>query len=245
MRRFRWLPWVYSAFVVAGANVLLSDSLQAGPLDEAKVQRTLMQRFDENRNDKLDTGEARQARARLKNLMEDKSEREINILTWRDDVRELLQSIDQDNDNRLTIAERDAGRNLLDGLIPQVEPLAPKEREAASSNAGRERATNNSSTRTNRGSSGSYGSSSGSYGSSNGGYGNRGYGGSMGGGGFGNSGGGFSGGGGGFSSGSAGGGFSSSGSGGIVSGGSANSAGSSAATTTGNVGSNTAMTETM
>ena len=95
-------------------------------------------------------------------------------------MRELLQSIDQDNDNRLTIAERDAGRNLLDGLIPQVDPLAPREREASNSNTGRERATNNS-TRTNRGSSGSYGSS-------NGGYGSRGYGGAMGGGGFGNSG---------------------------------------------------------
>ena len=158
MRRFHWLPWVCLSLGMAGANVLLSDSVQAGPLDEVKVQRTLMQRFDENRNDKLDSSEARQARARLKNLIEDKSEREINILTWRDDVRELLQSIDQDNDNRLTVAERDAGRNLIDSLIPQVDPQAPKERDAANSNTGRERNTNNSG-RANRGSSGSSGSS--------------------------------------------------------------------------------------
>lgn len=133
MRRFRWLPWLSSSAVVAGTSLLLSPSLvKAEALDEAKVKGVLMQRFDENRNDKLDSGEARQARARLKNLLEDKSEREINIQTWRDDVRELLQTLDTDTDSRLSIAERDAGRELLDRLIPAVDATAPKERETPS-----------------------------------------------------------------------------------------------------------------
>lgn len=88
MRRFRWLPWLSSSVIVAGTSLLLSPAtLQAELLDEAKVKTALLQRFDENRNHKLDAGEARQTRARLKNLLEDKSEREINIQTWRDDVR--------------------------------------------------------------------------------------------------------------------------------------------------------------
>lgn len=133
MRRFRWLPWLSSSVVVTGTSLLLSPScLKAEALDEAKVKGALMQRFDENRNDKLDAGEARQTRARLKNLLEDKSEREINIQTWREDVRELLQSIDYDGDNRLSVAERDAGRDLLNRLIPAVDLTAPKERETSS-----------------------------------------------------------------------------------------------------------------
>ena len=200
MPPFRWLRWVRASFVIAGTSLLIASSLQAEPIDETKVQRTLLQRFDENRNDKLDSGEARQARARLKNLMEDKSEREINIQTWRDDVRDLLQTIDQDGDNRLSVAERDAGRQMLEGLIPKVDSQVPRDRETSGSSASRERVSD-SATRFNRASSGGYGS--GSRGS-----GGRSFGSAMGGGGFGNSGGGsfmsgngFAGGGAGFSSG--------------------------------------------
>ena len=111
MRRFHWIPWLSSSVVIAGTSLLLSPAslkaeAPARELDEAKVKSALLQRFDENRNDKLDSGEARQARARMKNLLEDKSEREINIQTWRDDVRELLQTLDADGDNRLNSAER-------------------------------------------------------------------------------------------------------------------------------------------
>lgn len=180
MRRFRWLPWVCPSLVIVGATLLLDNFVQAEALNEAQIQRALLQRFDENRNDKLDSGEARLARARLRTLMEDRSEGEINILTWRDDVRELLQAIDQDDDNRLTVAERDAGRALLESLIPRVDPQAPKERDASSSSSVREKGSDRA-TRSNRGPSG------GSFGSSSGGNFNRGYGGAMGGGGFGNS----------------------------------------------------------
>ena len=181
MRRFRWLPWLSSSVIVASTSLLGPAALTAEELNESKVKTALMQRFDENRNEKLDAGEARQTRARLKNLLEDKSERELNILTWRDDVRELLQAIDLDGDNRLSIAERDAGRDLLDRLIPAVDPTAPKEREPAKppadkANKDAERG-NESSRRSSRSSGGSYGSS-----------GSRGYGNAMGGGGFGMSG---------------------------------------------------------
>lgn len=184
MRRFRWLPWLSSSVVVAGTSLLLSPAvLKAESLDESKVKNTLMQRFDENRNDKLDSGEARQARARLRNLLEDKSEREINILTWRDDVRELLQSLDSDSDNRLDVSERDAGRDLLDRLIPAVESTAPKERETSNSSLPKKekekdsKRENDRSRRTSGGSASSYGS-----------YGSRYFGNAMGGGGFGSSG---------------------------------------------------------
>src|SRR5439155_4983078 len=95
---------------------------------------------------------------RLRNLMEDKSERELNIFTWRDDVKELLQSLDQDGDNRLSAAERDAATSLLDRLIPQVDMSnpsseAPRSRSTASS--GRER--NSGSNVHNSGDRGGYG----------------------------------------------------------------------------------------
>ena len=180
MRRFRWLPWVRASLVAAGANMLLGTSIQAGSLDEARVQRALLQRFDENRNDKLDSGEARQARSRLRNLIEVRTEGEINIVTWRDDVRELLQAIDQDNDNRLTGPERDAGRTLLESLIPHVDPQIPKDRAGSSTSSGREKGSDRA-PRSNRG------PSSGGIGYSDSGYVNRSFGGAMGGGGFGNS----------------------------------------------------------
>ena len=167
MRRFRWLPWLSSSVVVAGTTLLFSPSfLKAEGLDEAKVKTALMQRFDENRNDKLDSGEARQARARMKNLLEDKSEREINIQTWRDDVRELLQTLDADGDNRLNSAERNEGSNLLDRLIPTVDAAAPKERETPKvAMPKKEKENDNERTRGgNRNSRGSYGSSGGNYG---------------------------------------------------------------------------------
>lgn len=120
------------SFMAAGLSVALSALVaQAAGLDEVKVRERLMQRFDENRNDKLESSEARQARSRLKNLLEDRSEREINILTWRDDVRELLKSLDQDEDNRLGIVECDEARALLEKLIPRVDPNAPRERESS------------------------------------------------------------------------------------------------------------------
>ena len=188
MRRIGWLSWLSSSVlssmvIVAGASLLLSPaSLNAEPpeeskLDEAKVKAALLQRFDENRNDKLDAGEARQSRARLKNLLEDKSEREINILTWREDVRELLQSIDPDADNRLSIAECDTGRELLDRLIPEVDPTAAKERGKSKSASDKKdkdaEGDNDGFQRRSRG--------------SGGGYGGRRFGNAMGGGGFGNS----------------------------------------------------------
>lgn len=101
----------------------------ARDLNEADVRSALMQRFDENRNEKLEYGESRQARTRLQNLLEDKSEREINIRAWRDDVRELLQTIDTDGDNRISVQERDLGSELIDRLIPEFDESATVGRE--------------------------------------------------------------------------------------------------------------------
>ena len=136
MRRLHWLPLIalWTAAAVSGGVLI------AGELDENKVLAAVLQRFDENRNDKLEPIEARQARVRLRNLMEDKSERELNIFTWRDDVKELLQSLDQDGDNRLSATERDAATSMLERLIPQVDMSNP------SSEAPRSRSTTTGST---------------------------------------------------------------------------------------------------
>ena len=132
MCRLSWLP-----LVVACAGVALSaESLFADQLDEDAIRKTVLIRFDENRNDKLDLGEAKQARVRLRNLLEDKSSREINILTWRDDVHELLRRFDQDKDNHLTPDERDAAARLLERIIPKVESEKPEAERPSSSSSG-------------------------------------------------------------------------------------------------------------
>jgi hypothetical protein len=183
MRGFRWLPWVGSSLAVVGALSFGTTTLRAADLDESKVLLAVMQRFDENRNDKLESSEARQARARLKNLMEDHSERDINIATWREDVHELLNSLDQDGDKRLAPSERAAGRDLLDRLIPQVDSTAPKDRDesrSSSAKADRDRSARSNRQNSSAGSSGRGGGVYGGYGRGGG----FGYG-AMGGGGFG------------------------------------------------------------
>lgn len=137
MRRLNWLPFA----VVFAGTVFHSGSLIAQQADEAKVKeekvrKTVLTRFDENRNDKLDSGEAKQARGRLRNLFEDKSSREINIMTWRDDVHDLLRHFDQDSDNRLTPEERDAGVRMLERIIPKVETEKSDEGWAAAKISG-------------------------------------------------------------------------------------------------------------
>ncbi len=122
MRRWNWLSSaVICAGVVVSAGSLIAQQADEEKAKEEKVRKTVLTRFDENRNDKLDTGEAKQARARLRNLFEDKTSREINIMTWRDDIHDLLRHFDRDNDNHLTQEERDAGVRLLERIIPKVE----------------------------------------------------------------------------------------------------------------------------
>ncbi len=122
MRRWNWLSFaVVCAGVVVSASSLTAQQSNEAKTKEGKVRKAVLTRFDENRNDKLDAGEAKQARARLRNLLEDKSSREINIMTWRDDVHDLLRDFDQDGDNRLTPEERDAGVRLLERIIPKVD----------------------------------------------------------------------------------------------------------------------------
>lgn len=121
MRRIHWsIP--ACSLILSLATIGESADL----LDETKIRNAVMQRFDENRNDKLESVEARSARARLKTLLEDKTSREIGILIWREDIRELLQSLDQDGDDRLTPEERDRGVLILERLIPKAE-RTPKE----------------------------------------------------------------------------------------------------------------------
>lgn len=103
---------------VVAASV--ATPLWAAGLDEDTVRKALLERFDENRNDKLEPVEAKQARTRMRNLLEDKSEREINIHTWRDDVKPLLMTLDPDEDRRLTDKERSAAVAMLERLIPKV-----------------------------------------------------------------------------------------------------------------------------
>lgn len=122
MCRLRWLPLI----AVCAGVVVSSDLLLAEQLDEDAVRRTVLTRFDENRNDKLDLGEAKQARARLRNLLEDKSSREINILTWREDIHELLKRFDQDKDNRLATDEVEVAVRTLERIIPKVESEKPE-----------------------------------------------------------------------------------------------------------------------
>ena len=122
MRHWNWLSYaVVCAGVVVSAGSLMAQQADEEKAKEEKVRKTVLTRFDENRNDKLDTGEAKQARARLRNLLEDKSSREINIMTWRDDIHDLLRHFDRDNDNHLTQEERDTGVRLLERIIPKVE----------------------------------------------------------------------------------------------------------------------------
>ncbi len=122
MRRLRWFPLI----AVCAGVVVSSDVLLAEQLDEDAVRKTVLTRFDENRNDKLDLGEAKQARARLRNLLEDKSSREINILTWREDIHELLKRFDQDKDNRLATDEVEVAVRTLERIIPKVESEKPE-----------------------------------------------------------------------------------------------------------------------
>lgn len=118
-----------SPVAVCGGVILQGGLLISGEPDENKVRQAVLQRFDENRNDKLESSEARQARERLRNLLEDTSGREINIPTWRDDVQELLQSLDQDGDNRLSASEKDTAVSMLERIVPKVDTSRPKESE--------------------------------------------------------------------------------------------------------------------
>lgn len=172
MRDVRWLPWV----AACAGMMIAGESLVAGQLDEKKVRAAVLLRFDENRNDKLDVGEAKQARSRLRNLLEEKSSREINILTWREDVHDLLKLFDQDGDNRLTVEERDEAVRLLDRIIPKVDSSSESERSSSLGSSKEKKDKSGSSNTADRDRRSSRGGSN-----------SGGYGGSMGGGGFGNS----------------------------------------------------------
>lgn len=136
MRRMNWLLSVVGAGAVLSSGLLIAQQADETKAKEEKVRKTVLTRFDENRNDKLDGGEAKQARSRLRNLFEDKTSREINIMTWRDDIHDLLRHFDQDSDNRLTPAERDAGVRMLERIIPKVEAEQSEERWSTTKSSG-------------------------------------------------------------------------------------------------------------
>ena len=89
--------------------------------DDRLVRAAMMQRFDENRNDKLESVEAQAARVRLRTLLDDSSTREVNILAWREDVRELLHTLDPDQNHRLSSIEREMAAVVLDRIIPKTD----------------------------------------------------------------------------------------------------------------------------
>ncbi len=136
--------------------------LWAAGLDEDTVRKSLLERFDENRNDKLEPLEAKQARTRMRNLLEDKSEREINIHTWRDDVKPLLMTLDPDEDRRLTDKERSAAVVMLERLIPKVtlDESRGKEQSSVGSSSGERKRESGSRRSSGQG----YSSGSGGYG---------------------------------------------------------------------------------
>jgi len=97
------------------------DSTDPVGIVPEQVRMALLERFDENWNQKLDTSEVNAAKHRLTSILDETDLTEIVASDWRDDLQPVFDSLDTDHDAVLHSDEISEAREILEQILSEAD----------------------------------------------------------------------------------------------------------------------------